>query len=210
MIRRPPRSTLFPYTTLFRSRHRPVHGLHHRPGVAPRLFRYPPCHDRRANSAHAYPNADTLRHHLHLWLVLGGADGLSRPRLSRILVGHRRARYRHRAHGAGAWLPAADKSPALFRGAKAATRYAKDRALDENLFACGGGAGHHAGRDYRGHGALRHWILAIASPCCGLLGGMRLKGPSIQESVTSSHNRRNRRRRPIAKGPAIGRLGDTV
>src|SRR2546426_5906040 len=28
MIRRPPRSTLFPYTTLFRSRHRPAqHGL---------------------------------------------------------------------------------------------------------------------------------------------------------------------------------------
>src|SRR5689334_24836102 len=26
MIRRPPRSTLFPYTTLFRSRHRPVRG----------------------------------------------------------------------------------------------------------------------------------------------------------------------------------------
>src|SRR3712207_8826123 len=29
MIRRPPRSTLFPYTTLFRSRQRP--GRHHRP-----------------------------------------------------------------------------------------------------------------------------------------------------------------------------------
>src|SRR3712207_9293658 len=27
MIRRPPRSTLFPYTTLFRSRHQPVLGL---------------------------------------------------------------------------------------------------------------------------------------------------------------------------------------
>ena len=94
-------------------------------------------------------------------------------------VGDRRARYRHRAHGAGAWLPAADQSPALFRGTEAATRYAKDRALDENLFACGGGAGHHAGRDHRGHGALRHWVLAIACPCCGLLGGMRLKGPSI-------------------------------
>src|SRR2546426_5570942 len=28
MIRRPPRSTLFPYTTLFRSRSRPVHGAY--------------------------------------------------------------------------------------------------------------------------------------------------------------------------------------
>src|SRR3989442_13597061 len=28
MIRRPPRSTLFPYTTLFRSRCRDVHGAH--------------------------------------------------------------------------------------------------------------------------------------------------------------------------------------
>src|SRR3712207_7548429 len=38
MIRRPPRSTLFPYTTLFRSRARDVHpaGLPHRPlGVRP-------------------------------------------------------------------------------------------------------------------------------------------------------------------------------
>src|SRR3712207_7188092 len=28
MIRRPPRSTLFPYTTLFRSRHQDIAGLH--------------------------------------------------------------------------------------------------------------------------------------------------------------------------------------
>src|SRR2546422_1818607 len=33
MIRRPPRSTLFPYTTLFRSHAAP---LHHRPGAAAR------------------------------------------------------------------------------------------------------------------------------------------------------------------------------
>jgi hypothetical protein len=31
----------------------------------------------RAHSAHAYPDADALRHHFHLGLVLGGADGLS-------------------------------------------------------------------------------------------------------------------------------------
>src|SRR3712207_8368181 len=30
MIRRPPRSTLFPYTTLFRSAHEPYHGHEHR------------------------------------------------------------------------------------------------------------------------------------------------------------------------------------
>src|SRR5256885_17231358 len=30
MIRRPPRSTLFPYTTLFRSNQLPVHGIHGR------------------------------------------------------------------------------------------------------------------------------------------------------------------------------------
>src|SRR5271168_5560301 len=29
MIRRPPRSTLFPYTTLFRSGHRHIHQRHH-------------------------------------------------------------------------------------------------------------------------------------------------------------------------------------
>src|SRR3712207_7058388 len=29
MIRRPPRSTLFPYTTLFRSLHWIIHGVHH-------------------------------------------------------------------------------------------------------------------------------------------------------------------------------------
>src|SRR3712207_8874350 len=34
MIRRPPRSTLFPYTTLFRSAHRAGGGLEHCPGRA--------------------------------------------------------------------------------------------------------------------------------------------------------------------------------
>src|SRR2546430_11585146 len=37
MIRRPPRSTLFPYTTLFRSRQR---SLRHPPRVADRLVRH--------------------------------------------------------------------------------------------------------------------------------------------------------------------------
>src|SRR5260221_9658786 len=53
MIRRPPRSTLFPYTTLFRSLHRPLAGDGQRAGrigVAQRLQR-----DRkstRLNSSH--------------------------------------------------------------------------------------------------------------------------------------------------------------
>src|SRR2546430_12680246 len=35
MIRRPPRSTLFPYTTLFRSRHRVLTAALSRPGLTP-------------------------------------------------------------------------------------------------------------------------------------------------------------------------------
>src|SRR2546430_5773803 len=35
MIRRPPRSTLFPYTTLFRSRGHQVEGLEHEPDPVP-------------------------------------------------------------------------------------------------------------------------------------------------------------------------------
>src|SRR2546422_1447526 len=58
MIRRPPRSTLFPYTTLFRSR--PVHRRRRlvrafRPARRPRVF-HPP-RDRkstRLNSSHGY------------------------------------------------------------------------------------------------------------------------------------------------------------
>src|SRR5256886_9887523 len=38
MIRRPPRSTLFPYTTLFRSREHPSCGSLVRPTAAPRLL----------------------------------------------------------------------------------------------------------------------------------------------------------------------------
>src|SRR2546422_6987751 len=49
MIRRPPRSTLFPYTTLFRSRERPRRGfdeqiLHE--AKAPVLARFEAAHDR--------------------------------------------------------------------------------------------------------------------------------------------------------------------
>src|SRR2546422_7351590 len=68
MIRRPPRSTLFPYTTLFRSVQNVAHGLHSAAGAAKQLcdlciglgsqqsdFRFGP--DRkstRLNSSHGY------------------------------------------------------------------------------------------------------------------------------------------------------------
>src|SRR3712207_6872837 len=45
MIRRPPRSTLFPYTTLFRSRHQ-VSAQRHRTTRRPRRARLPARHDR--------------------------------------------------------------------------------------------------------------------------------------------------------------------
>src|SRR3989442_3941246 len=46
MIRRPPRSTLFPYTTLFRSRRRPVRvpGLSRRLRAAEDVVAQPPAH----------------------------------------------------------------------------------------------------------------------------------------------------------------------
>src|SRR2546425_7789039 len=46
MIRRPPRSTLFPYTTLFRSHARPRAGAHH--GAARRSAAPPPGDHPRA------------------------------------------------------------------------------------------------------------------------------------------------------------------
>src|SRR2546429_1117904 len=57
MIRRPPRSTLFPYTTLFRSRQRPSGGGE--PGRSGEAARRPRCSgvDRkstRLNSSHGY------------------------------------------------------------------------------------------------------------------------------------------------------------
>src|SRR3712207_7643452 len=68
MIRRPPRSTLFPYTTLFRSRVRPVGSGAHAPGrgpgapadarrcdgrAAPRRGGPPDRKSTRLNSSHA-------------------------------------------------------------------------------------------------------------------------------------------------------------
>src|SRR2546425_6577924 len=51
MIRRPPRSTLFPYTTLFRSEAQTVeaeHGTRGRPGRGDDVGHLPACHDDRA------------------------------------------------------------------------------------------------------------------------------------------------------------------
>src|SRR5690242_21872555 len=55
MIRRPPRSTLFPYTTLFRSRHGSTAGRAPAGGRAVGVGRAPPARDRkstRLNSSH--------------------------------------------------------------------------------------------------------------------------------------------------------------
>src|SRR5689334_23821897 len=55
MIRRPPRSTLFPYTTLFRSPvpHRGRHRLQPGPGPAPRRRDLPDRKSTRLNSSHS-------------------------------------------------------------------------------------------------------------------------------------------------------------
>src|SRR3712207_8636977 len=56
MIRRPPRSTLFPYTTLFRSRAGPLPGRV--PGV-PVALEYRPPTDRTGTTAAGDPAGDT-------------------------------------------------------------------------------------------------------------------------------------------------------
>src|SRR3712207_9252536 len=70
MIRRPPRSTLFPYTTLFRSSSRPCPRI---AGVAAPPRRTPPSPRRRTGS-HAPRPSLLLVHHL------GVDDLLVRPR----------------------------------------------------------------------------------------------------------------------------------
>src|SRR5947208_9944245 len=61
MIRRPPRSTLFPYTTLFRSRARDAEGL----GRRPRLGRRPPG-DRRRQARRSEEHTSELQSPDHL------------------------------------------------------------------------------------------------------------------------------------------------
>src|SRR3982750_3115287 len=51
MIRRPPRSTLFPYTTLFRSQH-PVEAAAHIGAEATRVLRHVDRKSTRLNSSH--------------------------------------------------------------------------------------------------------------------------------------------------------------
>src|SRR5688572_32420995 len=54
MIRRPPRSTLFPYTTLFRSRRRgPPHSKHARAAARRRRLRQRDRKSTRLNSSHS-------------------------------------------------------------------------------------------------------------------------------------------------------------
>src|SRR3712207_7615319 len=86
MIRRPPRSTLFPYTTLFRSRRRLVrHGLQHGRAAAPAERGADPPLSGRAGTRieggrapcvpAAEPNSGGLS-------AAAGAQGLSRDRKS--------------------------------------------------------------------------------------------------------------------------------
>src|SRR5690242_20873192 len=68
MIRRPPRSTLFPYTTLFRSSHRPgkrKSPLHLPvPTLAPG-YRFPSCEDRVRPSAQSSHEGKRYRSEEH-------------------------------------------------------------------------------------------------------------------------------------------------
>src|SRR6187551_2572515 len=143
-------------------RHRPVHGLRDRPHFAQRVVRDTARDHRRPDPAHADPDADAFDRHLDRRLVSGRAHGLPRSRLSGILVGDRRACDCHGAYGAGPRLSAAGQFASLFRDPEAAARRRKDRALDENLRARRRGAGDHAGRHYRRHGALCHGVLMMA------------------------------------------------
>src|SRR3712207_6867131 len=68
MIRRPPRSTLFPYTTLFRSRRKELLGLQHLAALQVAHFRGQPLDgggdDAERREIHGMPVAgDDLRRH---------------------------------------------------------------------------------------------------------------------------------------------------
>src|SRR2546422_8490929 len=76
MIRRPPRSTLFPYTTLFRSPAAPLPGRHHRPsgstggGTAHQDGEPDPDRERdgrgRGGAARSEEHTSELQSRLHL------------------------------------------------------------------------------------------------------------------------------------------------
>src|SRR2546429_6959748 len=75
MIRRPPRSTLFPYTTLFRSDRQPVRGLHVGPRLLDRPVRKDACDtaadvvrrvERPIRTARSEEHTSELQSRLHL------------------------------------------------------------------------------------------------------------------------------------------------
>src|SRR6266536_6488616 len=66
MIRRPPRSTLFPYTTLFRSPPRPAH--------RPEVLRRRQWHDSLGRDAHLLPEVDRLLVGAELQLGIARVD----------------------------------------------------------------------------------------------------------------------------------------
>src|SRR2546422_7817269 len=66
MIRRPPRSTLFPYTTLFRSRAEPVHPAASPLRVAGRVARMPSSPVFLAHQARSEEHTSELQSRLHL------------------------------------------------------------------------------------------------------------------------------------------------
>src|SRR2546429_1536458 len=63
MIRRPPRSTLFPYTTLFRSRLR-FHAVGRR--IRPRVHRARPARRRATDAGRSEEHTSELQSRLHL------------------------------------------------------------------------------------------------------------------------------------------------
>src|SRR3712207_8175429 len=83
MIRRPPRSTLFPYTTLFRS----AHGLARLPFVGSRVLSFPPGAARRAAVSQfpfAAPASDRTHPRLSMPLILTAGPSRSEEHTSEL------------------------------------------------------------------------------------------------------------------------------
>src|SRR2546429_2082777 len=79
MIRRPPRSTLFPYTTLFRSLHELMGKLGDRQGLQPNTART--RQGRQKNRSEEHTSELQSRLHLVCRLLLEKKKILQRPRL---------------------------------------------------------------------------------------------------------------------------------
>src|SRR3989449_10074436 len=87
MIRRPPRSTLFPYTTLFRSRAEPVHPAASPLRVAGRVARMPSSPVFLAHQALAAPGqVRQLRSHRETYLLHRNGETLPGARLAGLLA----------------------------------------------------------------------------------------------------------------------------